>query len=99
MARKDFYERHHSFLAEKQALFSTLQSLAGNPKEMLSRFLTLVVVNHREDASLPKQDNRETSGGSRLAGLISQLSRLLGCGLQAWSSQAVEWEWLKIGSI
>ncbi len=48
-------------LAENASLFSTLRSLAQNPGEFLSRFLVLVVVNHREDASLPeKEDNRQT---------------------------------------
>jgi hypothetical protein len=48
-------------LAESRLLFSTLLSLAQNPREWLSRFLLLVVVNHREDASYPeKADNRET---------------------------------------
>ena len=48
-------------LAESKLLFSTLQSLAENPKDILSRFLILVVVNHREDASpFEKQDNWET---------------------------------------
>jgi hypothetical protein len=48
-------------LAESTLLFSTLRSLAQNPEELLSRFLVLVVVNHRADASSPeKADNRET---------------------------------------
>jgi len=48
-------------LAESTLLFSTLRSLAKNPEELLSRFLVLVVVNHRADASSPeKADNRET---------------------------------------
>ena len=48
-------------LAESKLLFSTLHSLAQNPRDLLSRFLTLIVVNHREDA-LPceKADNQET---------------------------------------
>ncbi len=57
-------------LAERDLLFSTLQSLARNPEDILSRFLILVVVNHRQDTSLSeKQDNRETlrrlKGGRR----------------------------------
>jgi hypothetical protein len=62
-------------LAESSLLFSTLRSLAQNPEELLSRFLVLVVVNHRADASFPeKADNRETlkrlsAGGSDLAAL------------------------------
>ena len=62
-------------LAESGLLFSTLHSLAGNPKDILSRFLTLIVVNHREDASpSERQDNRETlkrlsAGGPDLAAL------------------------------
>jgi hypothetical protein len=48
-------------LAESSLLFSTLRSLAKNPKDILSRFLILVVVNHREDASQKdKRDNQET---------------------------------------
>lgn len=48
-------------LAESDHLFSTLQSLARNPKDTLSRFFILVVVNHGEDASpSEKQDNRQT---------------------------------------
>ena len=48
-------------LAESDHLFLTLQSLAQNPGEILSRFLVLVVVNHREDASLSeKLDNEYT---------------------------------------
>jgi hypothetical protein len=48
-------------LAESGHLFATLRSLAANPPEVLSRFLVLVVVNHREDA-VPgdKEDNHET---------------------------------------
>lgn len=62
-------------LAESRLLFSTLRSLAQNPQELLSRFLVLAVVNHREDASSPeKVDNRETlkrlsAGGADLAAL------------------------------
>ncbi len=62
-------------LAESGLLLSTLHSLAQNPKELLSRFLVLVVVNHREDASSSeKADNRETlerlsAGGPDLAAL------------------------------
>jgi hypothetical protein len=62
-------------LAESNLLFSTLRSLAQNPRDLLARFLVLVVVNHRQDA-LPREkaDNRETlrrlSGGKpSLAGL------------------------------
>jgi hypothetical protein len=48
-------------LAESKNLFITLQSLAENPPELLSRFLILVVVNHREDASPEdKADSRAT---------------------------------------
>jgi hypothetical protein len=62
-------------LAESRLLFSTLLSLAKNLREWLSRFLALVVVNHREDASYSeKADNRETleklsARGSDLAAL------------------------------
>ena len=37
-------------LAEEDSLFATLHSLERNPRELLSRFLVLVVVNHRTDA-------------------------------------------------
>ena len=37
-------------LAEEDSLFDTLRSLEQNPREFLSRFLVLVVVNHRADA-------------------------------------------------
>jgi hypothetical protein len=48
-------------LAESNHLFLTLRSLAQNPREILSRFLILVVVNHREDAPLSeKSDNEHT---------------------------------------
>ncbi|HEY3307860.1 MAG TPA: glycosyltransferase family 2 protein [Desulfuromonadaceae bacterium] len=45
-------------LAETATLLDTLCSLALNPPEALSRFLVLVVVNHREDTPLAdKLDN------------------------------------------
>ena len=48
-------------LAEGQSLMATLASLAQNPPDLLARFLILVVVNHRQDASLgDKVDNRQT---------------------------------------
>lgn len=48
-------------LAEGQYLLATLASLAQNPADLLSRFLILVVVNHRQDASLSdKLDNQQT---------------------------------------
>lgn len=48
-------------LAESAHLFETLRSLAENPPELLSRFLVLVVVNHRTDASAAdKLDNVAT---------------------------------------
>ena len=48
-------------LAETDCLFMTLQSLAQNPSDLLSRFLILVVVNHRQDAPLSdKLDNQQT---------------------------------------
>jgi hypothetical protein len=62
-------------LAENELLFSTLCSLARNPKDILSRYLTLVVVNHRQNASASyKLNNRETlerlrAGGSFLGDL------------------------------
>jgi hypothetical protein len=62
-------------LAESGHLFATLRSLAANPPEVLSRFLVLVVVNHREDA-LPddKEDNYETL--KRLAVIGPELAPL-----------------------
>lgn len=48
-------------LAESQRLFATLDSLAANPAHLLERFLVVVVVNHREDASpAEKCDNAKT---------------------------------------
>ena len=48
-------------LAEKDSLFGTLDSLARNPYELLSRFLILIVVNNRSDANpADKIDNEET---------------------------------------
>ncbi|NWF55349.1 MAG: hypothetical protein HXY45_11220 [Syntrophaceae bacterium] len=48
-------------LAESNLLFSTLKSIAGNPEDILLRFLILVVVNNRENGSLSeKEDNRAT---------------------------------------
>jgi hypothetical protein len=48
-------------LAESSSLFSTLRSLAQNPADFSSRFLFVVVVNHREDAPpADKDDNLKT---------------------------------------
>jgi len=48
-------------LAESSSLFSTLRSLGQNPVDFSSRFLVVVVVNHREDAPLAdKEDNFKT---------------------------------------
>lgn len=48
-------------LAEGQSLLATLASLAQNPADLLSRFLILVVVNHRQDAPpSDKLDNQQT---------------------------------------
>ena len=48
-------------LAESPNLFSTLRSLGQNPGECRSRFLVVVVVNHREDAPrTDKEDNFRT---------------------------------------
>lgn len=48
-------------LAESSCLFATLESLARNPADLLSRFLILVVVNHRTDAPPgDKSDNSRT---------------------------------------
>ncbi len=48
-------------LAESDRLFATLASLAANPPEYLERFLVLVVVNHRQDATAgEKGDNAST---------------------------------------
>lgn len=62
-------------LAESGRLFATLRSLAAHPPELLSRFLVLVVVNHRQDApECDKADNLATlvrlaAGDHALAGL------------------------------
>ena len=48
-------------LAESSNLMATLYSLAQNPPDTLSRFLVVVVVNHREDAlAADKTDNLST---------------------------------------
>jgi hypothetical protein len=48
-------------LAESRSLSATLASLAQNPPDLLSRFLILVVVNHRLDAPFAdKTDNQRT---------------------------------------
>jgi hypothetical protein len=62
-------------LAESGHLFDTLRSLTANPPELLSRFLVLVVVNHREDG-LPgdKEDNYQTL--KQLAGADPELASL-----------------------
>lgn len=62
-------------LAEAANLPATLLSLAANPPDILKKFLVLVVVNHRPDATPDdKEDNRATlelltSGDSRWTGL------------------------------
>jgi hypothetical protein len=62
-------------LAESATLFATLCSLAANPPEHCERFLVLVVVNHRADASAPdKSDNLATL--KLLTDGAPQLSRL-----------------------
>jgi hypothetical protein len=62
-------------LGESQRLFATLDSLAANPREFLSDFLVLVVVNHREDAAqAEKQDNLETLRRLRLGGIALRLA-------------------------
>jgi hypothetical protein len=54
-------------LGESQRLFATLDALAANPAQQLSRFLVVVVVNHREDApEAEKRDNAETLARLRL---------------------------------
>jgi hypothetical protein len=48
-------------LAEADYLGHTIKSLAQNPPEILDKFLTLVVVNHRQDAPLEvKKNNLDT---------------------------------------
>ncbi len=48
-------------LAEETSLYSTLDSLAANPPEILTRFLAVVVVNHPIDAGdTIKEENRRT---------------------------------------
>lgn len=50
-------------LAEYATLFATLRSLAQNPPDVLSSFLVVVVVNHREDAEpFDKAENLATLG-------------------------------------
>ena len=71
-------------LAEKDSLFGTLESLAKNPADLLSRFLILVVVNHRRDANqADKIDNQETlallSGKEKIS--RPSANRLDRCGL------------------
>jgi hypothetical protein len=62
-------------LAERDHLFATLQSLAQNPREILSGFLVLIVVNHRQDAPRSdKSDNENTL--QRLAAGDPSLRRL-----------------------
>lgn len=62
-------------LAESAHLFATLRSLAANPPELLSRFLVLVVVNHREDTlSGDREDNHKTL--ERLAADATEISPL-----------------------
>jgi hypothetical protein len=62
-------------LAEYANLFATLQTLAANPAHDLSRFMVLVVVNHREDAGGDdREDNRLTL--ARLAACETELSPL-----------------------
>jgi hypothetical protein len=62
-------------LAESDYLFATLRCLVQNPPEILSRFLILVVVNHRADAPLSEKLNNEHTlqqlahGDSSLRGL------------------------------
>lgn len=54
-------------LGESQRLFATLSSLAANCAHLLARFLVVVVVNHREDASREeKSDNARTLSLLRL---------------------------------
>jgi len=48
-------------LAERAYLFDTLQSIARNPQECLSRFLVIIVVNQRLDATPEdREDNQWT---------------------------------------
>ncbi|MGB9698969.1 MAG: glycosyltransferase [Thermodesulfobacteriota bacterium] len=48
-------------LAEADYLWNTLKSLAQNPAEILDKFLTLIVVNHRQDAPPEiKKNNLDT---------------------------------------
>lgn len=62
-------------LGESQRLFKTLDSLARNSRQLLSEFLVLVVVNHREDAlKAEKLDNQETLRRLRLSGMELRLA-------------------------
>ncbi|HEY6008810.1 MAG TPA: glycosyltransferase family 2 protein, partial [Geobacteraceae bacterium] len=63
--------------AEGDNLFATLASLARNPPELLSGFLTLVVINNRPDAPVAdREDNLTTL--RRLAALRGLTSLQLG---------------------
>ncbi len=70
-------------LAESARLLHTLRSLAENPPDALCRFLVLVVVNHREDASEEdKDDNLKTLE------LLSSAGREFPCLRLAWVDAA-----------
>jgi hypothetical protein len=58
-------------LAERDYLFSTLQSLAQNPRETLSRFLILVIINHRVNAPLSDKKNSDNTVQRLFAGIPS----------------------------
>jgi hypothetical protein len=62
-------------LAEYENLFATLDSLAANPPELLARFLVLVVVNHRTDASFADRENNYRTL-ARLADGLPDLAHL-----------------------
>jgi hypothetical protein len=62
-------------LGESLRLFTTLDSLAANPSELLAEFLIVIVVNHREDATeAEKRDNRETLERLRGGGIPLRLA-------------------------
>ena len=62
-------------LGESRRLFATLDSLAANPRELLAKFLVVIVVNHREDASpAEKLDNAETLARLRGGGIALRLA-------------------------
>jgi hypothetical protein len=69
-------------LAESGSLQATLESLAGNPPELLRKTLVVVVVNHREDA-----DQQDKTDNVKTLGMLPVLARRLPMNL-AWVDAA-----------